>query len=235
MKPVYMLAAAAALFVSNAALAAPIFESFDRSDSATLGSDWTQQAGTAGILNNQAVAGASAPGDFSLATYNGAGGNSISFDIFNNGSGVQYVAGVLGFGNGDNYFVKVQNNGRGSAFDTFGFANGNNDFGFFGLLTRSFTEARVTISFIGTVATLDITPNDSARQVYTNDFFTAPTGSQVGLGFFGAATADNFAATTAPLPPSGVPEPASWALMITGFGLAGGMMRRRASLRLRAA
>jgi hypothetical protein len=26
----------------------------------------------------------------------------------------------------------------------------------------------------------------------------------------------------------GVPEPASWAMMITGFGLAGGMMRRRA-------
>lgn len=234
MKPVYMLAAAAALFVSNAALAAPIFESFDRSDSATLGSDWTQQSGTAGISNNQAVSG-SGFADYSIATYNGAGGNSISFDVFSNGSTVQYVAGVLGYGTGDNYFIKVQNNGVGTAFDTFGFSNGNNDIGIFGLLTRSFTEARVTISFIGTVATLDITPNDSARQVYTNDFFTAPTGSQVGLGFFGAATADNFAATTAPLPPSGVPEPASWALMITGFGLAGGMMRRRASLRLRAA
>lgn len=235
MKPVYLLAAAAALFVSNAALAAPIFDSFDRRDSATLGADWTQQAGTAGISGNQAVAG-SGLGNFAIATYNGAGGNSISFDVFNNGSGVQYVAGVLGYGNNDNFFIKVQNNGAGTAFDKYAFYDGNNGLGFFGNLTRSFTEGRVTISFIGTVATLDITPLDSGRQVYTNDYFFTPTGSQVGLGFFGAAAADNFAATSAPPPPpSGVPEPASWALMITGFGMAGGMMRRRARVTLRAA
>ena len=28
-------------------------------------------------------------------------------------------------------------------------------------------------------------------------------------------------------PPGGVPEPASWALMISGFGVAGSMLRRR--------
>jgi Concanavalin A-like lectin/glucanases superfamily len=33
-------------------------------------------------------------------------------------------------------------------------------------------------------------------------------------------------------PPGGVPEPAAWALMITGFGLVGSVMRRRQSVRV---
>jgi hypothetical protein len=33
-----------------------------------------------------------------------------------------------------------------------------------------------------------------------------------------------------PTPGAGVPEPASWALMIAGFGLAGGRLRRRARI-----
>ncbi|WP_084582638.1 PEPxxWA-CTERM sorting domain-containing protein [Sphingomonas azotifigens] len=33
--------------------------------------------------------------------------------------------------------------------------------------------------------------------------------------------------TTAPIPPSGVPEPASWAMMLGGFGLLGGALRAR--------
>ena len=32
-----------------------------------------------------------------------------------------------------------------------------------------------------------------------------------------------------------VPEPASWALMIAGFGMVGGAIRRRASVRIRGA
>lgn len=36
-------------------------------------------------------------------------------------------------------------------------------------------------------------------------------------------------------PPRAVPEPASWALMISGLGLAGGLMRRRARVRYAAA
>lgn len=35
------------------------------------------------------------------------------------------------------------------------------------------------------------------------------------------------------LPPPAVPEPTSWALMILGFGLAGGALRRRQSVRIR--
>jgi len=34
----------------------------------------------------------------------------------------------------------------------------------------------------------------------------------------------------APPPSGGVPEPASWALMIAGFGLAGAALRRRSAL-----
>ena len=36
---------------------------------------------------------------------------------------------------------------------------------------------------------------------------------------------DNFSLRA--VPPGGVPEPASWALMIAGFGLAGAALRRR--------
>jgi PEP-CTERM motif len=32
--------------------------------------------------------------------------------------------------------------------------------------------------------------------------------------------------------PGGVPEPASWALMIAGFGLVGAAMRRRAAVQV---
>jgi hypothetical protein len=37
---------------------------------------------------------------------------------------------------------------------------------------------------------------------------------------------DNFSVTAAS-PPGGVPEPAAWALMLTGFGAGGAMLRRR--------
>jgi hypothetical protein len=72
----------------------------------------------------------------------------------------------------------------------------------------------------------------------TSQTFLAPTGS---TRLF-LAVADSFGSSTGNLgslavtfdatggPGGGVPEPASWALMIAGFGLAGGALRHRRSL-----
>jgi hypothetical protein len=56
-----------------------------------------------------------------------------------------------------------------------------------------------------------------------------------GLRFWARGRAfefDDFAATLAPLSPEGgaVPEPASWAMLIAGFGLVGASARRRRAL-----
>jgi hypothetical protein len=217
LQSIKILVAVGATVGAITAAQSAVLDNFNRADAATLGSGWTQQSGTSSILSNQAT-GTSG----SLATFNGGSGNMVSFDIADVGAGTQYIAAVLGYGTGNNYFIKVQNNG-GSAFDTYGFYTGNNGGGGpFGSLTSSFTSAHVDVSVVGAVATLTITPNVGAVQTYTNNYGSAYTGTGIGLGFYGAALADNFADG-----PSAVPEPATWALMLTGFGLAGVALRRR--------
>ncbi|WP_250890092.1 PEPxxWA-CTERM sorting domain-containing protein [Sphingobium nicotianae] len=57
--------------------------------------------------------------------------------------------------------------------------------------------------------------------------FTDVTRLVISSTDFGGVGYDDFMADVVP-PPGSVPEPASWALMIGGFALAGGLMRRRA-------
>lgn len=110
-------------------------------------------------------------------------------------------------------------------FDTYGFYNGNNNGVFFGALNTPFLDGHVSVSLSGTNATLVVTPNGGPAQTYTFDYGgTAFGGTGIGLGFYGDARLDNFAGGGgAP----GVPEPAAWALMLVGFGLAGTAMRSR--------
>ena len=56
--------------------------------------------------------------------------------------------------------------------------------------------------------------------VQGRDLFILPEG-------FTAEDPDAFVVDNRFTPPGGVPEPASWALMIAGFGMAGAMLRRR--------
>ncbi len=227
MNRLFLAAIASAAFVASTANAATVLDDFNRPDAATLGSNWTVVAGPVGISGNAATAGAATE---SLATLNGATGNTVSFDVTNNGTALQYVAGAIGIGDGNSIFVKVQNNGigngtsTGSGFDRFGFYINNDDnaIGRFGFLSSVFTSGNVSISLAGSLATLTITPTTGSVQTYTYDYGFTPLGTGVGLGLYGNATADNFAAT-----PQAVPEPATWAMLICGFGLAGGMLRRR--------
>ncbi|MFW2850490.1 PEPxxWA-CTERM sorting domain-containing protein [Sphingomonas sp. TX0543] len=217
-KNLVAVAFAAATMLSTAAGAATL-DDFNRPDAATLGSGWTQQSGSSSIVDGKATG-----SSLSLATFNGGSGNTVSFDLSSLTSGTSYIAAVLGYGAGDNYFIKVQNNG-GGAFNTYGFYTGNNNStGIFSSLNSTFTSAHVTASFVGTVATLTIDPTGGTQQVYTYDYRYTPGGTGIGLGFYGAAAADNFGSGAAG---GAVPEPATWALMILGFGVVGGAMRRR--------
>lgn len=221
MKPVIMgllLAAGAALPVHAAVL-----DDFNRPDAPTLGPNWTNVSGGEEILSNQAR---NLNGDQStqLAVFNGGTGNTVEFDLFHGGSGTQYGAAVLNYDASNDYFVKVQDNG-GGMFDSFGFYTGNNNSVSFQNLTTPFLDGHVAVTISGTNATLVVTPTGGAAQTYTFDYGgTAFGGTGIGLGFYGDARIDNFAnGGGAP----GVPEPAAWALMLVGFGVAGTAMRAR--------
>ena len=208
---------------------AGVLDDFNRPNAPTLGPNWTLQNGAVSILNNQATETNGSRSE-SLATFNGGVGPSASADVTAVGDGTQYIALVLGYTNIDeNFFVKVQDNGGGSGFDSYGFYYGNNNSGFlsgaltdFGNLTSAFTTGNISATASGSMVTLDVTPTGGATQVYTWDYGVTPTGNGIGLGFFGTAMADNFSG-------SAVPEPMSMALLGTGIlGLIGIRLRRAA-------
>jgi hypothetical protein len=92
------------------------------------------------------------------------------------------------------------------------------------------------------LATLDLSPNAGSCSGYGADFcpFTAKGVSFSGVGksisFAGVANQIVFdditfgSAVPGPDTGGGVPEPATWAMMIAGFGMAGGALRRRRAL-----
>jgi len=205
----------------SVALVAPAFaqsDDFNRSDAPSLGTNWTQQAGSSAIFSNTATG-----SDISVATYNGSSGNSVSFDLISSGTGPQYIAAVLGWGSApNNFFIKVQANTNSGLFDTYGFYTGNNGGGLFAPLSSSFSQASVTASYVGSLATLTINPLGGAQQAYTYDYGFSPTGGVNGLGFWRSARADNFSSGNLT---AAVPEPATWAMMILGFGVVAGAMR----------
>jgi hypothetical protein len=80
------------------------------------------------------------------------------------------------------------------------------------LFEIGFTASRVTVSVNG-VEQFNLTGN------FANGSFGFYNYSQANVEYAGI--------TSALLPPSAVPEPASWAMLTGGFGLIGGMLRRR--------
>ena len=217
MKLLTISAFATATLLIAATAQAAASDNFNRQDSSSLGSNWTLQSGTVGISNNEAFG-----TDWSYATYNGASSSFVSFDVSLAGAGTSYVAGLLGLGGVDNAFVKVQQNGDLTGFDNYAFYDGNNRDGLFAPLSTAFDSAHIEITLVGSIATLTITPNVGGVQVYTHTYGFSSTGTGVGLGFNGTGRADNFDTAV-----RSVPEPATWGLMIVGFGLVGVAARRR--------
>jgi hypothetical protein len=213
-------ALAAAITVLGASGAQAVTDDFNRP---ALGPDWVIQAGSM-ATNGATVSGAST----SLMTYTpGAGQSSASVDILLTGATeTQYGAIVLGYQDvSDNAFIKLQNNGSVSGFDTIGFYYGNNGGGSFQSITgfESVTSARITGTLTGTVATLAIDSNFDgiAEQTLSYDYGSGTVfGTGVGLGIYGPAQLDNFTV-------GAVPEPETYALMLAGLACVAGVARRR--------
>jgi hypothetical protein len=220
----FVLLFGAALAVANAGT---ILDNFNRPNAPTLGPNWTQQAGTDQILNNQATA----ITDTSLATYNGVSSNSAFVSAYDNGTGVQYIALVLDYNAGQDFFIKVQNNGGASGFNYYAFYTGNNGGGLFSPLSSTFSSALIWATASGTSATLYIDPTFTgvAQQTYTYDFGINTGGSGIGLGFYGAAAADNFGEG---IPGGGgVPEPGTFWLLSSALAGAAVFVKLRRPVR----
>lgn len=95
--------------------------------------------------------------------------------------------------------------------------------GVYNLVTNSFVQ-------ISTVTATQSNNFDTLFTTYTVDFSSAAGFENIQfVSFDGTASKDVFLDNVSI---SAVPEPASWALMITGFGLVGGAMRRRQAVRV---
>jgi len=73
-------------------------------------------------------------------------------------------------------------------------------------------------------------PNTEGSHVANTAYFSGPLTFRFGNGGSGAAVVDNLALDLRQVSGPGVPEPATWAMMILGFGAAGTMARRRRQL-----
>jgi hypothetical protein len=212
--------AAAALAAAIPAHAA-VVDDFNRANSATLGANYTIQSGGLSILNNQAVG-----TSISLSTFNGSASTAAGIDVALRGADSgSYIALTLGYLSGTSYFIKVQDNDGDGTFDRYAFYGGNNDLnGFIGAL-NGFQTGSIDVSYSGTVAQLIVTAN-GGTQTFSYDYGYTPGSTDVGFGINRLGVADNLrfnAAATA------VPEPATWAMMLCGFGLVGGAIRRSVS------
>ena len=209
-------------------------DDFNRDDAPDLGENYTTHSGKIGT-SYWSAAGSNA----ALATYNGSTGNHATLDVMTDGYVPgSYAALVFGYLSGQNYFIKVQDSDGDGWFDSFGFLTGNNESA--GPLQKlnPFGNGTLDVTLNGTTASLTVWteqprfgPGAKAvgedgwiPQTYTFDYGFAPGSGDVGLGLEGLAIADNFSFDTVA---SGVPELASWAMMIAGFGLAGAGMRAR--------
>ena len=194
--------ASAAINCSN------VRDTFNRSNSATLGSSWTQQVPTTSIEGQRAT---NPNATFGLATFNGGTGNAACADVAENGAATQYVAIVLDFGGpNDNLFIKVQDNGGTGAFNRIFFYQGNSGTPFAPFQDIGpFTSGRFAVARNGDNVTAEIDTNVDGvpDQSYTvSGANSVPNlGTGIGLGLYGHAFADNFATPAATPSPTQQP------------------------------
>jgi hypothetical protein len=214
----------AAAMLGTTAAQADVTDTFDRPNAPTIGSNYTVQNGNFRISNNKA----DTTNFVSLATYNDSISDWAYLDASLRGfDGGSYVALSFGFDSANSFFVKVQDNDGDGRFDRFGFDTGNNDLnGPFQALNSSFQTGNIQVIVTGTKAELLIVANGGFIQSYSHDYGFAPGSKTVGFGLNRQGVADNF---TFMGMANAVPEPASWALMIAGFSLAGAAARRRSA------
>lgn len=216
------VAALAMMLISASGASAAAFDcsvpldNFDRANSATLGSSWTEQSPTMSVEGNSATNPAS---NAALATWNATvPTQQACADVTDNGASVQYAALALGYSNLTNAaFVKVQDNSAAGNFDTAYFYYGNNGScqitGGCAVPIAAFHAARLHASLNAATGqvTLDIdtnfdnVPDQSITKTYNTPF---AFGNAIGIGVYGHAFMDNFATAPAPTPtPTPTPTP----------------------------
>ena len=118
------------------------------------------------------------------------------------------------------------------------FTGGVRAFGgnFFGSdITGAFASGSITLTATDASGTVTQTITGATTSSFLGFVSTGPllsatvTSVQPAAGFLWP-TVDNLTLAGAATPTPGVPEPATWAMMIVGFGLVGAAMRRRATM-----
>ena len=221
-----VMAAVAALLCTTAAQAT-VTDDFNRPDALTLGDNYDVQNGNMRISDNKAIT----TNFVSLVTRGDSNSANAGLDASLRGVDAgSYVALSFGYGTDHSYFIKVQDNNGDGFFDHYGFDTGNNDLNGIFLDLNPFQTGKVDVNVTGTVATLSIFAN-GATQTYSYDYRFTPGNVRVGFGLNRLGVADNFR-FDAIGDGNAVPEPAAWALMIGGLGLAGSAarVRRRAAV-----
>jgi hypothetical protein len=189
-------------------------DNFNRANSASLGSGWTQQSPTMSLENNSAT---NPNATFGLATWNTpATVQQACADVSNNGAAVQYAALVLGFADVNNAaFVKVQDNLSAGTFQTAFIYYGNSGeckiTGGCNFSITPFHAGRLHVELNPATAeiTLDIDTNfDNVPEQSITKTYNAPFGfgNAIGIGAYGHSFLDNFATAPTPPPPP-VPTP----------------------------
>jgi hypothetical protein len=162
-------------------------------------------------------------------------GPAVIGATFTNGAGVQGNGSAWGFAAApDGNQTAFLQSGGASSIDlnvTGLLLGGTYEFSFFEAQRPNYGINSFTVSFNGTQIG-SFTPTTPAWTQVTTHSFTA-LNTQGTLTFASAARfGDNDTGLDAITIAGGVPEPASWALMIGGFGLAGAALRRRPTYRL---
>lgn len=196
------------VLASNAAAAVDcsfVRDNFDRANSTTLGSLWTEQA-TPNNIGIESLRATNPTASTALATFKNGTGNQACADVSTNGTGVQYVAIVLGYKNlTNNLFIKVQQN-NGAGFNIAYFYYGNNGTSFSPSVNLTpFANAQISASLVGSTVTLTVDTNFDGipEETLTAPLpATASLGTGIGLGIYGHALADDFATAKPAKPPN---------------------------------
>jgi len=203
--------------LSPAQAAVSIIDNFNRADGPVNG-NWIVREGSFTIVNNAAQG-----GDYAIATMNGISSNIVEADIEATGSGVQYVALVLGYHDvNTNYFIKTQDDDGGTPdFNRLYCYYGNNrhlpiwsDDIF--SLSPSFSSAHMRVQYNPNSSDIIITfsriDGGSGTQQYICPNAPLTGGTGIGIGSYNIARGriDNFAAD---LPSVAVPAFTDWGMI----------------------
>ena len=231
--------AIAALVAGTAALPAhaQVLDTFNRANTTSgangLGADWTMLKSGASISSNMATGGTNAL--YQYAGSSSYSANKAEFDFLaatTPTAGTYYDGALLNWDGTAGYFLKVQHQGAAAGFTNYslGYVTLSNGIftytnGIFGAIGATLTSGHLTASVVNNVGTLTLTSGASTFNFnFTYGAAQTYTGNGIGLGIQDGARMDNFAS------PAPVPEPATWGMLLVGFGAVGATLRRRRSV-----